>query len=448
MITGEGKPLLSPTWPSRGIFEDAHGLPFDRLMDAANGKQFGAETKGDREQAKRARKEKGSKVESAYHAETNIDIGLIVQDSVYLEWLVAGEARHHVGLAARFLITFAQGRMVGELKHRRFNDSIFRPFVEGMFEAILKKWSPCHLDILEVGEHCGVFTLEDGEERFLKNIRVLCKHAEGSKNVSRHRKYISGLSKVGYWVPLVGWENELLGFGVDKCLGRKATTDNLIHFDALRGASQFAWQRFATGQNVLDTDISMLNSNARDRDANRSKSQLRVRLMLLQCPAHVLTLPLLGTFCSPTFDALKSRTPAIHSPARKEVRELFGKMEEWRLGRIIGEGANLAFQKLHSSALPGFAREFLTNDLRVPLWLFGAHLQPPSDASITAHNIRMTGIGGEEHERDLQRSQSANVSGHANARDNAIGNTTSLMLSLQVCRLTEASRKEAARAER
>ena len=152
------------------------------------------------------------------------------------------------------------------------------------------------------------------------------------------------------------------------------------------------WQRFCTGQAALDADIQQRQhrSGGEDRrDVVRTSTQLRVKLVLMQCPANVITLPLLGTFCSPTFDALKSKTAAMHRPAREEVRLIFEKMREWRLGRVLGIGEGLRFQKLHAAALSPFARELLANDLRVPLWVFGAHLPPPTPGVIAAHNDRL-----------------------------------------------------------
>jgi hypothetical protein len=254
--------------------------------------------------------------------------------------------------------------MIGDLKYRYFTDAVFQPFIGGMFEAVLRRWSPQHADILEPGLHCGKFTLEDSEERFVKNIRMSCKFQESRLDGARQKKFLAGLSKCGYWVPLVGWENEVLGFGTDVCVGRGTTASTVLKVPGLRGACQFLWQRFGTGQAILDEDIQALANRRGDRDANRTSLQLRVRLVLMQCPAHVITLPLLGSFCSPAFAALKSRTRAIYGPARQEVAALFEKMEEWHLGRVLGAGENLAFQKLHAGALPAFARDLLQNDFK------------------------------------------------------------------------------------
>ena len=49
IFTGEGSCWLAKAWPLKGVFEDGQGLPFDRLMDAADGKGFMSDTKKDRD---------------------------------------------------------------------------------------------------------------------------------------------------------------------------------------------------------------------------------------------------------------------------------------------------------------------------------------------------------------------------------------------------------------
>ena len=282
--------------------------------------------------------------------------------------------------------------MVGELRYRDFDEHVFRPVAAKIMEETLKRGSPKHLDIMERGEHCGRFTPNNPEERFVKNCRMICKHAEGGGNSTRHKKLVTGLSQSGYWIPLVGWENEVLGYAVDSALDKILPRGNTMHFGALRGGAHCMWQRFCTGQAALDADTQQRQHRAGGedrRDAARTATQLRVKLVLMQCPANVITLPLLSTFCSPTSDALKSKTAAMHRPAREEVRLIFEKMREWRLGRVFGIEERLRFQKLHAAALSPFARELLVNDLRVPLWVFGAHLPPPTPEVIAAHNDRL-----------------------------------------------------------
>ena len=196
VLSGEGKPYLSPTWPSKGYFDDAHGLPFDRMMDCAYGKGFGGDTKADRTAMKR-QIDAGQIPKTTYQPSTNIEIGLVVQDSVYQEWLVTGEANHNEGLCQRFLITFGRGRMVGELKHKRFASDVYRPLVQEVFERILK-WIGPKQSVSEPGQHYGVFDFSDSDERLVKNVRMVCSHAADVLSHSLRRKLLTGLGKSGY----------------------------------------------------------------------------------------------------------------------------------------------------------------------------------------------------------------------------------------------------------
>ena len=128
-------------------FDDAHGLPFDRLMDAACGKRFGGDTKFDRLAAKKS-VEAGEGATSAVQKQTNICIGLIIQDSANRDWLVAGEAVHHEGLSQRMLLRFRKGRMVGQLKQSRFADRVYFPLVKDVYRESLKRCCPRYMEVL------------------------------------------------------------------------------------------------------------------------------------------------------------------------------------------------------------------------------------------------------------------------------------------------------------
>eukprot|EP00973_Karenia_brevis_P032714 4516533-Karenia_brevis.AAC.1 len=61
------------------------------MLDTAYGKQFGGETKRDRDAMKRS-KAKGLNLPMPLLKETNVCLGMIVQDSVWREWWVQAEA--------------------------------------------------------------------------------------------------------------------------------------------------------------------------------------------------------------------------------------------------------------------------------------------------------------------------------------------------------------------
>ena len=385
LLCGEGKPLLSPTFPRNGTFDDAHGLPFDRLMDAAYGKRFGGDTKGDRQAAKR-KVESGLTATSAAQKQTNICIGLIIQDSAYRDWLVAGEATHHEGLSQRLPLTFGKGRMVGALKHSRFAETVYFPLVKEIFRVVLKRFSPRHMGVCEKGnKYYSVFDFSDSEERLIKNIRVVCRYAESlsSTHSVPRRKFAAGLSKVGYPTPGVAWENTLFGDCFDHALCDEKDDKPIIHtripFPSLAGALFYVAYRFVPPMAILDNDIhryrhGTYKEGVDPRDHVRTEAEVQARHLLLQCPANVLTETCVAWFCSPEWDSLKGRDTSAKGIARAKLQALFVSMEDWDLGRCQRTGAAVAFQKRHVESLPPSARDRLTRDLRIPLWVFGNYL--------------------------------------------------------------------------
>jgi hypothetical protein len=206
LVTGEGHTLLSPSYPSRGVFDDQKGLRFDKMMDVAYGGKFGGETKTDREKAQRA-KRKGDVVAVPFQSSSNVCLALIVQDSVWISWFVLAEYNHHEGLASRFLIAFANGRMVGPLRYKDFFHNLYRPVMKSLFKSILSTYAP-RKDVLDKEDPIGRFWFRDAEERFIKNARKVAKTAEPDGS-SGKRKFTTGLQKCGYWIPGIAWETRL-----------------------------------------------------------------------------------------------------------------------------------------------------------------------------------------------------------------------------------------------
>ena len=115
---------------------------------------------------------------------------------------------------------------------------------------------------------CGVYEFTPADERLFKNVRVVCKATEGESPAYR-RKFIAGLNKSGYWVPLVAWENAILSKVMNYILQPRIVDNGksvdvtqpplictpTIRFHDLAGAMNFMWARYAFGQVVLDNDI-------------------------------------------------------------------------------------------------------------------------------------------------------------------------------------------------
>ena len=378
-MEGEGHRLLCPSYPSRGTFDDTSGLRFDRMMDTTYGGKFGGETKNAREKAK-SMAAAGKSTRVPFHAETNVCVGLVIQDSVWAEWWVCSESQRHEGLASRFTIAFARGRLVASLKYKNFFQRIYKPLVQKLFEIVLRCYSPNH-DVLDAENPVGAFHMEDAEERLVKNARVAAQGAE-PKWQSNRRKFSACLQKAGYYVPGVAWETCLLGAAFSESLNSSAgeadvpALTRLVTLDHVKSSMMFMWLRYAVGNVVLDNDIarSSWRGNNAKWDSEVGEMEKDIRLVLLQCPANVITLSALGWFCSRSFGDLLSRSRRTYNQCYQRILRLFSRMEEYRLGRCLGEGVRLRFQKRHASSLSDWSVDFLEKKLRVPLWIFGFHL--------------------------------------------------------------------------
>ena len=151
-----------------------------------------------------------------------------------------------------------------------------------------------------------------------------------------------------------------------------------VRHEHLAAAAHYMALRYTTGQTVLDNDIIgeawASGPNQKKGDEDRMEIDVSMQDLLLACPAHVMTLPLLAAFCSKSFDGLLSKRLAERDAATGKLRTLFLKMQEYNFGRVLGEGRQMRFQKLHADALSEFAKEKLTNELKIPLWVFGGHI--------------------------------------------------------------------------
>eukprot|EP00973_Karenia_brevis_P037358 5149486-Karenia_brevis.AAC.1 len=384
-LSGEGAEYLCPTYPSQGKFDGDHGLVFDKLMDAAYGKSFGGETKTDRDAAKRAKKT-GDPRPIPFMHHTNIQVGLIIQDSVWTEWWGVSECKRHKGLASRFTFPFAKGRMIGPLKYRNFFQSIYRPIVKDIFTRILTTWGP-KVDVSQESKICGTFTFQEMEEKIIENVRVVCKQTEGSKTHSR-QKFITGLSKAGYWLPGVAWENAIFSSAADCVFGlsQNMQARMVIPYNCLVGAAYYLVYRYLPGQVILDNDIQRCawckQGDSDPRDVDKHDDELDIKNILLQCPAHVLTCSLIGHFCSPKHDSLLSKNPTVRQQAVSRIEFLFHRLQEFGFGQVRTSSEHgLCFHKKHFSHMTTFCRNLLLQQLRIPAWIFGSHL-PSNTESI------------------------------------------------------------------
>ena len=135
---------------------------------------------------------------------------------------------------------------------------IYRPLIKKALHAVLVPFSA--RNPLEDGPAArGIYKLTDANERLFKNVRVACKSAEGD-TVAHRRKFVAGLNKCGYWVPLVAWENAILAEVMEHILQPAPAAQDecapeaqllctpIIPYEAMADAINFMWARYSFGQ--------------------------------------------------------------------------------------------------------------------------------------------------------------------------------------------------------
>jgi hypothetical protein len=148
-----------------------------------------------------------------------------------------------------------------------------------------------------------------------------------------------------------------------------------------------------------------------------------------------------------TFHETASSNADTFASALEKLTTLFQSMEEYGLGRVLGTGREVGFQKKHANALSHFSLDLVRNAWRLPLWIFGSHLPGPlpaakvdtaaaSDAgaapaaqdavatsAASALQLRSHGLAGNAHDPALtSATQSSTSPAAANVAKDASGN--------------------------
>ena len=153
-----------------------------------------------------------------------------------------------------------------------------------------------------------------------------------------------------------------------------------IRFHDLAGAMNFMWARYAFGQVVLDNDIKRRAWTKKDIDPDlvdtMTAMDRSMKDILRQVPANVITFSLLARFGPNKYACLMSKRDEFYEQVCVEVKLCFVRMQKHKLGRCLGAGRQLRFQKFHVDHLSDHAKDLVQNIWRLPLVIFGITKNP------------------------------------------------------------------------
>ena len=223
IVSGEGGPLLCPAWPTSATWNQTTHINLARFLDSANGGAVPWETAIDRKHKKDAAEEQVDSQGAEPVESTNVTIALLQQESIFLQWWVAGEQKSRIGLPQRCVFSFGAAREPGPPKWQGFEENVVMPILSRVFEAILKTIGP--KAALATGSHWAVS--EAGRAAFHR-YRLAC--TDVNKSTRFGESFATGLNKSPYLVSTMSLFGTLMeglwGSACDVTLGRRLKENN------------------------------------------------------------------------------------------------------------------------------------------------------------------------------------------------------------------------------
>ena len=109
-INGEAGPLLCSSWASSWRWEPGACVHLSKYLDAAGGGAFQWETKDDRGIKRKGATPDEDERSAIDIPSTNVVFALFQQVSIFPDWWAEAESCQPIGLAPRFLFSFANSR--------------------------------------------------------------------------------------------------------------------------------------------------------------------------------------------------------------------------------------------------------------------------------------------------------------------------------------------------
>lgn len=254
VAASEGGPLLCPSWPSSGTWNQATHVNLQRMLDSAYGGLVPWETAVERRAyLKRVSESLGHRAPVAADDTTNVVLLLLQQPSVFANWWAQSESRCSIGLAGRFLFGFGTALPPGPTRWAEFGSQVAVPFVEAVFEKILRELGPA----APVAPSSSILSwpASAAAAEFVREFRVMC--FDVARASAMGDSFVSGLNKTAYWLSVAASLSTMVAQAIEATgpsPARSGFTPELCDA-AVRCSVDFYCRRVMFGLAALDVDI-------------------------------------------------------------------------------------------------------------------------------------------------------------------------------------------------
>ena len=253
ICSGEGGPLLCPTWASNSTWNQGTHINLQRYLDTAYGSAVFWDTMVDRRASRSGKGGPPVDPEDVLIETTNVTIVVLQQLSVFSSWWAQGESRNNIGLAGRFLFSFAGSHPPGPTSLHQFGDAVVFPILRRFFLLVLQQMGPKHP--IQEDNPRSIWRFGRQGEDFVQALRIACSQLARRSNLGE--TYITGLQKVVPWLVQCSLYNTLLlqlwpAVVDDK---QKPMLAPQLDEAAIRCAARFYAFRFLPGLAALQMEI-------------------------------------------------------------------------------------------------------------------------------------------------------------------------------------------------
>ncbi|CAJ1458910.1 unnamed protein product [Effrenium voratum] len=199
LIAGEGGPLLCPSYPQNGTWNQSTHINFSRFLDSATGGEVPWETAIDRKAKKESAEDKVVPVKGVPLQKTNVTFALLQQLSVWQNWWVASEVRSQIGLPQRCMFSFGALRDPGPPRLQGFEKQVVMPILRRIFQSVLKSIG-CKAP-MAIDAPAREWKLTPALKEVFHAYRLTCRDV--TKRTFFGETLATGLHKAPYWVSTV-----------------------------------------------------------------------------------------------------------------------------------------------------------------------------------------------------------------------------------------------------
>ena len=313
---------------------------------------------------------------------TNVTVLILQQVALFSTWWAASEDKMSIGLAGRYVFSFASASEPGHPKMSEFGNRVALPIMKELFRSVLFTLGP-HAPLPTNSSWLSWASSEKTQEEVYL-YRCLCH--ELTKTESMDETFATCLNKSGYWLSVVAFLNTVLEQMWVGVLEKKEDVllRPLIGENAVKASMDFFTYRFLFGASVLCADLRRRTwTKVRRSQVVPKDSRFNPAAALLLKASCGLTITArLATRAAPVFrhllgtDARKAeQAKGAYMDALKYLMERgYGQLEEVETQELP------VLQKRHYEKLPESCKEQLA-EIHVHPISFGLHLPCVQDAA-------------------------------------------------------------------